>query len=353
MDMHPHFLADDLNYILKNTLPLWESLRDQRLFITGGTGFFGCWLLESFVWANTTLKLNANAVVLTRSAAQFAKKCPHLMLEPSLVFQEGDVRDFEFPQGVFSHVIHAATEASVSLNNNNPELMFDTIVQGTKQTLEFARQSGARGFLLTSSGAVYGKQPTHLSHVPEDYLYHSTHPEDIKSAYADGKRESEKICAQYAEQFNLEVKIARCFAFVGPHLPLDTHFAIGNFIRDALKGDSIIVKSDGAPFRSYLYTADLAIWLWTILFRGKTMRAYNVGSDELITIKDLAYMVANMCEPKIAVQIEQSSALQLPERYVPDISRARDELNLTPYIDLRQAIKLTKEWYSSKVFSQR
>ena len=249
----------------------------------------------------------------------------------------------KFSQGHFSHVIHAATEASVSLNKNNPELMLQTIVQGTTHTLDFARQCGVKGFLLTSSGAIYGQQPSYISHVHEDYAYEKAL---TQSAYADGKREAETICANYSEQ--LDIKIARCFAFIGPHLPLDTHFAIGNFIRDGLNGHSIVIKSDGTPYRSYLYAADLAIWLWTILFRGKTMRPYNVGSDESITIKDLANLVATAFEPNVEVQIEQQgTSLQLPERYVPDISRARDELNLTSHINLNQAIKLTMKWYSS------
>lgn len=337
-------LSHDLDYILKHTQSLWEHLRDQRLFITGGTGFFGCWLLESFIWANTKLKLNASAVVLTRDVAKFAKKCPHLVSDSSLTFIEGDVKDFDFPAGHFSHVIHAATDACVSLNKNNPDIMFDTIVQGTQHALEFAKHCGAQRFLLTSSGAIYGKQPSDLTHLPEDFLYDAEHPETIKSAYADGKRKAEQICASYAEQ--LEIKIARCFAFVGPYLPLDTHFAIGNFIRDGLNKHPIIIKSDGAPFRSYLYAADLAIWLWTILFRGEIMRPYNVGSDEAITIKDLALLVGDTFDPKIEVQIEQELSTKLPERYVPDVSRAKSELNLASIISLNQAIQLTKEWYS-------
>jgi len=348
--MPSELLESDLTHIFNNTFSLWENLRNQRIFITGGTGFFGCWLLESFVWANTKLKLNATAVVLTRNVAQFEEKCPHLVGEPSLVFHEGDVRDFTFPSGLFSHVIHAATEASVSLNENHPDLMFDTILQGTKHTLDFAVQCGAKHFLLTSSGAIYGKQPNHFSHITEDYLYDSTGLKENASAYAEGKRQSEKMCAEYATQFNLNVKIARCFAFVGPYLPLDTHFAIGNFIRDALKGSSIVVKGDGTPYRSYLYAADLAIWLWTILFCGKNMHPYNVGSDESITVKDLAYLIAESYYPKIEVQVAQEATAQLSERYVPDISRAKHELNLTPRINLRQAIKLTKEWYLSRGF---
>ncbi len=344
--MQPNLLSADLDCIFENTRSLWTALRDQRIFITGGTGFFGCWLLESFVWANTKLNLHAKAVVLTRNVEQFAKKCPHLVSDPALVFQEGDVKNFQFPQGHFSHVIHAATEASVRLNKNNPDLMLDTIVQGTRHTLDFAKQCGAKQFLLTSSGAIYGKQPSHMSHLHEDYLYEPIPQQEIKSAYVEGKREAEKMCAYYAKHYNLDVKIARCFAFVGPHLPLDTHFAIGNFIRDGLNGNSIVVNSDGSPFRSYLYAADLAIWLWTILFRGETMRPYNVGSDESITIKDLACKVAAQFAPNSEVQIARASANQLPERYVPNVSRARDELNLKVRVDLEQAILLTKQWYT-------
>ncbi len=345
--MKTNLLSEDLDYILKYTRSLWEGVRGQRIFITGGTGFFGCWLLESFLWANAKLNLNATAVVLTRNATQFKNKCPHLYLNPSLVFQEGDVKTFEFPQGPFSYVIHAATDASVSLNQDNPALMYETIVQGTKNALEFAKQCGANGFLLTSTGAIYGHQPNHLSHVSEEYIYQPNASETSKSAYAEGKREAEKICAYYAEKFQLNIKIARCFAFVGPHLPLDAHFAIGNFIRDGLNGRPIQVKSDGAPFRSYLYAADLAIWLWTILFSGETMRPYNVGSDESLSIKELAHRVAASFEPSIEVQIELPCSTRRPERYVPDISRVRLELNLTPNIGLRQAIELTKKWHVS------
>ena len=347
MKMQTNPLSSDLNYILERTLPLWDSLRNQRIFITGGTGFFGCWLLESFVWANERLKLNASAVVLTRNIAQFKKKCPHLFVEPALTFQEGDVKNFEFPLGHFSHIIHAATEASVALNQNNPELMFDTIVEGTQHTLEFARQCGASGFLLTSSGAVYGKQPFNVLTLSEDYVAHAFSLDKTESAYIKGKREAEKLCVSYAEQFKLDIKIARCFAFVGPYLPLNEHFAIGNFIRDGMQGEPIIINSDGSSYRSYLYAADLMVWLWTILFIGKMARPYNVGSNEAYSISDLAHCVAKNFEPMSQVKIMGARCSNaMPERYLPDVRRARDELGLSPHINLAQAIQSTVNWYT-------
>ncbi|MBI4454622.1 MAG: NAD(P)-dependent oxidoreductase [Acidobacteria bacterium] len=153
-------LASDLDHVLAHTTGLWEELRGQRIFITGGTGFIGLWLLESFTWANDKLGLNSSALVLTRNPDGFRHKAPHLASRSPIQFYVGDVRSFEFPGGTFSHIIHAATEASAKLNNENPLLMFDTIAEGTRGTLDFSLRCGAEKFLLTSSGAVYGRQPS-------------------------------------------------------------------------------------------------------------------------------------------------------------------------------------------------
>jgi len=339
-------LANDLDHVLAHTQGLWDELRGQRLFITGGTGFFGCWLLESFCWANDKLGLNASAVVLTRDSAAFQRKAPHLAGHPAITLQAGDVRTFAFPEGRFSHVIHAATEASAKLNAENPLLMFDTIVEGTRRTLEFARQSGAQKFLLTSSGAVYGKQPPEMTHIPEEYTG-APDPSAPASAYGEGKRAAELLCALYAKQYGLQPKIAHCFAFVGPYLPLDAHFAIGNFIRDAQSGGPIRVNGDGTPYRSYLYAADLAVWLWTILLRGKSGCPYNVGSDEDHTILEVARTVADVARlPASAIQVAQTPVPgALPARYVPAVQRARTELNLNVSIGLADAVKRTLDFH--------
>ncbi len=339
-------LAIDLDHILKHTASLWDELRGKRIFITGGTGFFGCWLLESFAWANDKLGLDALAMVLTRNPDTFKHKAPHLANHPAIRFHVGDVRSFEFPVGEFSHVIHAATEASATLNEENPLLMFDTIVDGTRRVLEFARQRGARKFLLTSSGAVYGRQPLDMTHIPEEYTG-GPDPLDPRSAYGEGKRAAEMLCALYARQFGLETKVARGFAFVGPYLPLDLHFAIGNFIRDGLRGGPIQVNGDGTPYRSYLYAADLAIWLWTILFKGETCWPYNIGSEADLTIKDLAHALAQIFQPPVRVQIAQRAAPgQKTERYVPSTQRAETKLRLKQTIELQESIKRTVVWHS-------
>jgi dTDP-glucose 4,6-dehydratase len=337
-------LARDLDELLAHTRGLWEPLRGARLFITGGTGFFGTWLLESFAWVGDRLDLGATAVVLTRGPGRFAARAPHLVSHRSIRFVTGEVESFAFPKGSFTHVIHAATEASATLNERDPLRMNDCIVGGTRRVLEFARQSGARRFLLTSSGAVYGRQPPVLTQVPEDYAG-APDSLDVSSAYGQGKRMAEWLCAAYTRELGLECLIARCFAFIGPHLRLDAHFAAGNFIRDALAGGPIRVNGDGTAVRSYLYASDLAAYLWTILIKGQPARAYNVGSSQAVTIAELARQTAAACESAPDVLIAQAAQpARETHRYVPATDRVRDELGLSPRVSLSDAIDRTLRW---------
>jgi dTDP-glucose 4,6-dehydratase len=336
-------LTHDLQHILAHTRGLWDEFRGKRLFLTGGTGFFGRWLLESLVRATEQFSLGTSAVVLTRNPDAFARKAPELAAHPALHFHRGDVCSFTFPPGEFAAVIHAATESSTTLNAVNPLAMLDTTVQGTRRVLEFALQCGAKQFLLTSSGAVYGRQPPELTHVPEDYAG-GPDPTDARSAYGEGKRVAECLCAIYHRRHGLETKIARCFAFVGPFLPLDAHFAVGNFLRDGLGGGPIRVAGDGTPYRSYLHAADLMIWLWTILLRGAPARSYNVGSDEAVSIADLARLVARLSDTSVSIA-KTATPGQPVERYVPSTERARAELGLAALIPLEEALRRTAAFH--------
>jgi nucleoside-diphosphate-sugar epimerase len=308
-----------------------------EIFITGGTGFFGCWLLETFLWANAQLDLGASATVLTRDAARFQTRAPDLANHPAIRLHAGDVRSFVFPGGRFSHVIHAATEASAALNRERPLEMLDAIVQGTRRVLEFAVECGARKFLLASSGAVYGKQPADLANVPETHMG-APDTMDTASAYGEGKRMAELLCAIYAQRFGMETKIARCFTFVGPYMQLNAHFAIGNFIRDAMEGRGVEVKGDGTPCRSYLYAADLAIWLWRILAHGEACRPYNVGSAHALTIAEAAAAVAQtLGAPGVKIGRRAAPGARA-ERYVPSTARAERELGLREWLPLEEAL---------------
>jgi dTDP-glucose 4,6-dehydratase len=337
----------DLLHILEHTREVWEEARGKRFFITGGTGFFGIWLLESLIYINDALGLGVSATVLSRDTARFALKAPHLANRKDLIFLQGDIRSFDQPQGNFDYLIHAATEASVTLNQVHPDEMLDSIVGGMQRILDFASGAGVSKLLFTSSGAVYGKQPSDLSHLPEDY---PGAPDCLNpnSAYAEGKRIAELLGMIYSVNSGYEFKVARCFAFVGPHLPLTSHFAIGNFIGDALNAKPIKIEGDGTTVRSYLYAADLAIWLWKILFVAPSGRAYNVGSEQSRDLATIAHLVSEIVEKKSHVEIAKKTISGCgASRYVPSTDRADAELGLKTWINLRDAIQKTAEWYSN------
>jgi dTDP-glucose 4,6-dehydratase len=331
----------DLSAIVNQEPGLWEPLRGQRIFITGGTGFVGRWLLESFIQANNRLNLGAEATVLSRHPEKFTESARHLAGHPAIRLAQGDVRSFTFPPEDFSYVIHAAAESGSQQGTDEPLEMFDTLTQGTRRVLEFSSSHAARRFLYVSSGAVYGLQPAGVTGLSEDFSG-APDPLDSHSAYGEGKRVAEMLCALASRGGGFEFQVARGFAFVGPYLPLDGHFAIGNFIRDALAGGPLRVQGDGTPIRSYLYSADLALWLWTILLRGENGRAYNVGSDEAISIADLAYRVRDLLAPSAEVRVAQKPIPgALPQRYVPDVGRAKNELGLKINVSLDEAISRT------------
>jgi len=338
---------NDIEHILLHTSDLWKDLRKSRVFITGGTGFFGKWILESFLAANDKFKLKASIIVLSRNPEKFEREAPYLATHPALRLIKGDVRNFTFPNGNFTHLIHGAVDASLKLIQEEPLLIFDTIIQGTRRSLEFAESRGVKKVLLISSGAVYGRQPTAISRLTEEYRG-APDFSDRYAIYGESLRAAETLCVPYASKKIFEPKIARCFSFVGPHLPLDAHFAIGNFIRDALEGKTIRLEGDGTPRRSYLYAADLVIWLWTILIRGKGMRAYNVGSQKAISLAEAAKLVAKLIGNKPKVIIARRPGPSKPANlYVPSTHRARTELGLKETICIRDAIQRTIKLYRS------
>ena len=345
-------LESDLNLILDHTRELWEELRGERVFITGGTGFFGCWLLESLTWAVDRLNLGTQCVVLTRSGDKFKKCAPHLAFHPAINLYIGDVRNFPFPVGSFAMVIHVAGESASNLRSNELLTMYDTIVQGTSRTLEFAVHCRARNFLLTSSGAVYGQSLRRKKRRISESTWLSTNPSNqlnLNLIYQEGKKISELQSQLYYKQYGLAVKIARCFAFVGPYLPLNSNFAIGNFISDGIKGGPVNVLGDGSPYRSYMYASDLVVWLWTILANGLVGQPYNVGSEDAICITDLALRVAACFQPPSEVRIVGlPNPYPVLDYYIPSTRLARSTLDLKQTVTLDDAIRRTISWYSQR-----
>lgn len=320
---------------------LFSDLRGKRIFLTGGTGFFGKGLLTAVAAMNCDReRALAEVMVLSRRPEQFLANYSEFAGIAGLSFLVGDVRDFLFPSGHFDYIIHAATESSSSLEHDDPDEMYSAIVNGTRRMLDFSAQAGVSRFMMISSGAVYGLQPPEISRLPETYKG------DVVNVYGRGKLRAEEMCVEAGDRHDFTVLLPRCFAFVGPFLNLDVHFAIGNFIRDCLENRPITIKGDGTPLRSYLYTADLVMWLLTILLKGIHARPYNVGSAEAISISDLACLVRVCAGTHNPVKILGTTAPgTLPSRYVPSIERVASELGLHPRYSLKEAITRTWTWY--------
>ena len=248
-------VASDLDMVYAALEHDWPTLAGKRIFMTGGTGFIGRWMLHALADADRRLKLGVTIDVLTRDVDAFARREPELAAAKGLRFVRGDVLALDPPSARYDYVLHAATDASADLNDNDPLKMFETIVEGTRRALDLAVACKAKRPFFFSSGAVYGAQPWQLTHVPETYAGApdlTTH----RSAYGEGKRAAEMLCTIYARQHGLDMVNAQIFALLGPLLSLDIHFAAGNFIRDAMAGKTIIVEGAGKAVRSYLYAAD-------------------------------------------------------------------------------------------------
>lgn len=315
------------------------------MFITGGTGFVGRWLLEYLAYAHDRHALDLRVTVLTRDRAAFAgghHAVAHLLDHPAIRFVAGDVRGFDFPDGRFSHVIHGAhTTARATFNREDPLVQFDTACAGARRVLDFAVQAGARRFLMLSSGSVYGPPPAGMTGIPEDFPG-APLPCDVGAALNHGKRAAEFLCAYYGQRHGLETAIARCFSFIGPGLPLDIHYAVGNFIRDALWGDAVIVNGDGSPLRSYMDVGDLLVWLLAMLTRAPSGAVYNVGSDAPISILDLATRVRDLLAPDKPLRVLGRDGVAAGRNiYLPDTRRARDELGLELWTSLDDSIRNT------------
>lgn len=328
----------DLDLVFDRVNQDWNQLRGNRLLITGGTGFIGTWLLASLLWASDRMDLKLEIHVLTRDAEGFRRRRKSLAEHPAIHLLQGDLGSVRFPDGPFHGLIHAAVETEP------PLLTFRHTLEGAFRLVDFCERSGIKRILFTSSGAVYGRQALDIEQVRE---IHSCAPPtwDPATAYGQAKRGSEFLFSAFGQGSGAQVAIARCFAFVGPGLPLDANYAIGNFIRNAMRQEPIRIQGDGTPLRSYLYAADLAIWLWALFLRGPYGQPVNVGSDKAVSILDLARIVARVIAPQSRIEVAGTPVPgRLPERYVPSVELARGS-GLEPWTPLEEGIARTAEWY--------
>jgi nucleoside-diphosphate-sugar epimerase len=326
-----NIIADLMRVLSLYPLP---ELSGKRIFMTGGTGFIGYWLLMAIAQLNTK-DAQISVVALSRNPDIFLNRYPEFRQAAWLQFIQGDVRDYPFPDGKFDLFMHGASDTSPEAANRALEL-FDTIVLGSRHVLDHALACGTRRVLIISSGAIYGEQAPEITHIAESAT-HACHSSDPADAYGEGKRAMEMLAVCYGREYGLEPVIARCFAFIGYGLP--PHLAVGQLIGNAMSEGRIEITGDGKTVRSYLYAADLAIWLLALACKGEPGTPYNVGSDEAFRLDELAQLISNTLGLTKQVEILGRERSNKRIRYVPDVSCIRQGLGVELWTDIKTGIK--------------
>jgi len=342
MARHP-IVAEDCAKALQLTERLWDHVHRKRIFVTGGSGFFGTWFLELLTSAVDHFELDVDVVVLTRDPIGYqAGRAAHVATHCSVQLWRGDVRNFSFPDGQFDLVAHFGSTGPKAWHDDSPAAFEEMVVAGTKRVYEFAVQRGVRRVLLASSGAVYGGGLPQYP-IPETYL--CPRPSEL-SPNARSKLAAEKIAIEYSgRNSGPETAIARGFAFIGPYLPTGAGFAAHDFLKAAADKKPVQVSGDGSPVRSYLYGSDLAVWLWILLIKAQSTNAWNVGSQSAVSIRDLASTISATAKVPLEVLGKDKTSAN-SSWYVPNTSNAQNQLSIKQTIQLDEAVKRSLIWYT-------
>ena len=307
----------------------WTKLGSAHILLTGGTGFFGSWIIVSLVEARR-LGLPIEMTVLSRDPDSFLQKNPSLKNLPGLTFRKGDVMNATIPFSI-THILHLATGDSDVGN---------TVVDGTRHMLNEAKRVGVGRFLLASSGAVYGRD--HCDSPDEGFL----DPSAKLGSAGVSRREAEILCRDAAIAREIETVVARGFTFGGPLFPIDGPYVVSLFMHAILNGLPIQVKTPNAV-RSFLDGRDLVTAFWRLLASGKSGEAYNVGSDESVTMTELADLVRAVAW-KVSLRVPEiriaPGVMQGSDIYRPSIAKLRRELGWSPTISLRESLLAHIQW---------
>jgi nucleoside-diphosphate-sugar epimerase len=331
----------DCEEISPRAVELLQGLRNQKLYVTGGTGFVGTWIAELVTCLNDGHSFNTGLVLAARDIDAFMEKAPHIAARKDVQLVSADVRrTLEIPDDA-GYLLHFAATPDNRQHMSNPLVTMETITLGADNLLDSASKlAGVKKVLVASSGQVYGKQGS--SKISEN-LPGTLNCNSITSVYPEAKRYAETLCCAYWSSSKLPVVIARPFSFIGPYQGLDKPWAINNFIRDSLMNNPVRIIGSGQPVRSYMYPSDMALWFLRILTDGCEGLAYNVGSPFGISLKDVAEKVlqySGASSEVILKNMNDDSSI-----FVPDDKLCRESLNLSITVPIETALKRSLEWY--------
>ncbi len=297
------------------------------LLVIGGTGFFGKSILDSFQ-RGMLIEFNIlKIIVLARNTDKLKLQFPELVSN-NVELINGDITKIEIlPKA--EYIIHCAASTNMEeykkgIDGIGRKSIEDSVVNFCKIAPLFHSSSK---ILYCSSGAVYGKQPLDLEYIDEKFQFDLdlSNLTTEKRTYCLSKRFAESEIVKLGKK-GLNVSIARCFAFKGKYLPKDQHYAYGNFISQAEKGEKIQVNAPGVIYRSYLDADELVYSLIKILkISTPKCPIYNVGSNKSIALHELAEIIAHRY--KVDFRHNISDMNYVLDRYVPNVDKLDRLLN--------------------------
>ena len=304
------------------------KLKNAKILLTGGTGFFGIWLLNVFKHLYEKNCFNGEIYLITRDPTSFANKNPDLVQNNFIKLIKGDVKTITLGGIKPDHLIHfASTSASETFHEIEQMKKIDTLYMGTKNILEQCGNS-LKKVLFASSGAAYGHVES-ASKISEDTLSRLMSTND-KYALCMGKILSEFQINHYSKIHNYDYSIARCFTFAGEFMPLSLHYAFGNFINDAMNGRDIVMSGSGTELRSYMYIGDAVLWFLALLADPKN-DTFNVGSDHAVSIRELANIVGAKGGCNVVAQLDTNHEGNfVRSKYVPCMDKSKE---FYPYLE--------------------
>jgi len=337
---------EDLAFI-HSTLGVRTQALNGDVLVTGANGFFGRWVVEALVWMRQKCAVPISVHVLLRDAPRFLAEAPSSVTNGVHVIS-GEMEASIATRAKFKHIIHLASPLIRPNDVSAFHAHMHIAARGMDQILELARDAGDCTVLFTSSGAIYGD---YLGVTPARRPYEENFTGEPASflneklIYGQTKRYLELLLLTSGARHGFSTRIARCFSFIGPYLPLDSNYAIGNFMRNALDGKSIVIEGDGKVRRSYMYAADMVIALLAILLDGRNGAAYNVGASRAYSLLEVAHLVAAQV-PGCAVEVlNRALSTGAGAEYVPDLFLFERDFGGLPAQPIEQAIRKTLMWH--------
>ena len=279
--MKESILHQDAEQILSQKIN-WNKFEGTKILITGASGMLGSYITRTLCLLKEKNNWNMEVFVLVRNP----QKLPADLKEKVNVIQQSVSEPIQTEER-FDYVIHTASPASPLIMKDDPVGTIAANTLGAYYTLDLARQSNAKGYLFISSREIYGQPYEGQEEFTED-TYGFVDPLSARSCYPEGKKAAETMCASFAQQYGLDVKIARLAHTYGPGMSIDDGRVQADFLRDVVNHRDIVLKSEGKPIRTYTYVSDAVAAMFYILLNSSEM-AYNISSPEsTVSIRQLA-----------------------------------------------------------------